>query len=1663
MKPAPSTNGPRAKHRPCPSAARSKRIGTSLLLWLGHLSLLRTAADPTTCSCLAKRLSCVAIAALVASLLNVPALAQEELAIALNANREFELPEGSEVEEVFLLESVVDGHFRPGFAGDGGQALGALLANPSYLAVDNSGSVYVADTGNSRIRKIDTSGAISTFAGSGGRGYGGDGGVASRALLNGPGGLAIDASGNVYVADTVNHRVRRIDATGIIATIAGTGEQGYAGDGGPATDALLNNPTGLAVDALGNVYVADTGNHRVRRINVTGTIATIAGTGEQGYGGDGGPATEALLEEVRAVAVDAQGTVFVASTSRIRTIDGRGTIDTLVGEGGSDLAVDAQGTVYLAAGTTIRRIDDQGTISTFAGTGDAIAYHLWESGRAAETPLSNAVGLAVGNQGKLYVTDLGNQAVRVVRPAFQITVQLGDSDESIALEVSADGVLKRRGEPLTKGSLVTDSSGNSYALAKNADSGIIATYAPPLAIPVLANGELELPPGADAEPIFFIESFAGTGRMGHDGDGSPAFNAQFQFPHDLELDTAGNLLVADSRIRRIDAAGVVTAFAGTTGPAGYSGDGGPAVEAQLQSPNGVAVDASGNVYVADSGNHRIRRISAAGVITTIAGTDDRGRSGDSGPAAEAQPNTPAGVAADAAGNLHVTDTGNRPMRKVNAVRVIHQTGGYSGDGGPAVEARLHTPTGVAADGAGNLYVTDTGNRRIRKIDAAGVITTIAGTGVEGYSGDGGPAAEARLNPTGGVIADASGNVFVADTWNYRIRKIDPAGIITTIAGTGERGYSGDGGLATEAQFFQIERFAADADGNLYISEGAHHRIRRIDTDGVITAIAGTGKREYSGDGGIATAAGLAVPRGLAVDADGNVYVADAGNHRIRVMRPRVQIAVPLGSSGDSVRLVVSEGGGVLWRGAEVVSGTRVTAGNGYVYSLAQGADGGVFATYLPLSQSIELGGGTRITLTRDEAGTWRSGTQVVENSYRHPGDGREYLLGFADGQWSRALYTIRTVAGSDKVVDETSASTARLFSPCDIAFDGLGNAYIGDSGNRRVRKIDAVSGLITTYAGTGNWAFSEDGGLAAETAMYVCSLAVDAQSNVYVADGYRVRRIDTAGTVTTYAGTGELGYAGDGGPATEAQLGEIAAIAADGAGNVYVADSGNHLVRRIDPAGVITTYAGTGRRGYSGDGWLATQARLSSPCGVEVDASGSVYVADSDNYRVRRIDSAGMITTYAGTGRRGYSGDGGAASEAQLSSPCGVAADASGRLHVADSGNHRVRRIDSAGVITTYAGTGRQGYSGDSGAATEAQLSSPYGVEVDTSGNVYVADRNNHRVRRIDPAGTITTFAGTGQPFDRGDGGLAVDGRFDLLGGVAVDTVGNVYVADRGDHRVRRIASAGMIDTLAGTGEPGYAGDGGLATEARLRSPYGVAVDPSGYVFVADSLNHAVRVIDPAGAITTAAGTGRRGRESLPDGIVPESGTSDLQLASPLGITVDATGQVYVSDTFNKRIVRVYSSGLPNVAVGNLPAADLRNSPRPYSLAAFEDGSIIVSDGARLLESKVGDARLLSHLEQSPLLENEATVTGLAVDESPDVPLLYVADSRRILSIADGSVTTIVERRAEGGFHGDGGPAIGAGFSVGGIAVDRSGNIWFTDPDSRRVRVLEPTSGDNQE
>ena len=336
----------------------------------------------------------------------------------------------------------------------------------------------------------------------------------------------------------------------------------------------------------------------------------------------------------------------------------------------------------------------------------------------------------------------------------------------------------------------------------------------------------------------------------------------------------------------------VTTRAGM-GVMGYSGDGGTAASAQLNFPFGVAVDGSNNLFIADYNNNRIRKVSGAtGVITTVAGTGTIGFGGDGGPATSAHIWAPASVAIDGRGNLFFADNGNNRIRKVSAATGVittvagNSTGGYSGDGGAAISAQLANPNGVAVDGSGNLFIADQGNQRIRKVSATGVITTVAGTGARGYSGDGGPATSAQLADAFGVAADGSGNVFIAEQGNGRIRKVSAAtGIITTVAGTGTIGFGGDGGPATSAQLRSPASVAVDGSGNLFFADQGNQRIRKVSATGVITTVAGTGTRGYSGDGGTATSAQLNSPIGVAVDGNGNVFIADQGNNRIRQLTP----------------------------------------------------------------------------------------------------------------------------------------------------------------------------------------------------------------------------------------------------------------------------------------------------------------------------------------------------------------------------------------------------------------------------------------------------------------------------------------------------------------------------------------------------------------------------------------------------------------------------------------------------------------------------------------------------------------------------------------------------------------------------------------------------------
>ena len=658
-------------------------------------------------------------------------------------------------------------------------------------------------------------------------------------------------------------------------------------------------------------------------------------------------------------------------------------------------------------------------------------------------------------------------------------------------------------------------------------------------------------------------------------------------------------------------------------------------------------------------------------------------------------------------------------------------GGGIGDGGPAVDARVNRPEDVALDGAGNLYVADTRNNRIRRIDTEGIITTVAGTWDRGYTGDNGPAVSARLNHPASVAVDVEGNVYIADIANNRIRRIDASGTITTIAGSGEvglygQGYSGDGGPAVEAKLAYPSDVIVDGAGNLYVADKDNNRIRRIDTEGIITTIAGMGEPGYSGDNGPATEAQLNFPWSLAFDGAGNLYIADSGNHRVR----RVD-----------------------------AEGTITTvAGTGTM-------------------GDPDLGG--------------------------YSGDGGP-------------------------------ATEAQLSWPRSLAFDGAGNLYIADTDNDRIRRMDA-SGTITTIAGTGGRRFSGDGGPAVDaTVGRPQGMAVDSAGNLYIASRYnhRIRRVDTMGGITTVAGGGS---GGDNGPAITAVLNYPHDVALDGAGNLYVAGRGSHRIRRVDSQGIITAIAGTGKPGYSGDNGPAVHARLRHPQSVAVDGSGNLYIADTGNHSIRRVDSRGIITTFAGTGEWGYGGDNGLAVNARLTYPSGVAVDGSGKVYIADSHNSRIRRVDSRGIITTFAGTGEWGYGGDNGLAVNARLNLPQSIALDSAGNVYIADSLNRRIRRVDAEGIITTIAVLPWEFDS----------------VALGPSGDIYIAAL-DHRIRLLDPSGAITVIAGPRDPdeiftgGFRGDGGPATEARVTGPSGMAVDSSGNLYIADSDNHRIRILTQA-------------------------------------------------------------------------------------------------------------------------------------------------------------------------------------------------------------------------
>lgn len=336
----------------------------------------------------------------------------------------------------------------------------------------------------------------------------------------------------------------------------------------------------------------------------------------------------------------------------------------------------------------------------------------------------------------------------------------------------------------------------------------------------------------------------------------------------------------------------------------------------------------------------------------------------------------------------------------------------------------------------------------------------------------------------------------------------------------------------------------------------------------------------------------------------------------------------------------------------------------------------------------------------------------------------------------------------------------------------------------------------------------------------------------------------SAQTINAFAGNHTSGYSGDGSSALSAQCFAPAGIACDNSGNVYFCEIGNSVVRKVSASGIISTVAGTGVQGFSGNGGPATAAKINQPTGVAVDDTGNIYFTDDGNNMIRKINTAGIISTIAGTGTAGYFGDLGLAVNAQLNGPSGVAIDRKGNVYIADVYNHAVRKIDTGGRITTIAGDGSPGYSGNGYSALIASLNFPKGIAVDSTGNIYVVDQGNSCVRRINTGGYIYAYAGTDTMGYAGDGSYGYKAKLSAPTEVAPDRSGNVYIADFNNHVVRKMTASGFISTYAGSGTSGYSGDGGNARMANMAGPYGVAVSNTGRLYITDEINNVIRVID---------------------------------------------------------------------------------------------------------------------------------------------------------------------------------------------------------------------------
>ena len=867
--------------------------------------------------------------------------------------------------------------------------------------------------------------------------------------------------------------------------------------------------------------------------------------------------------------------------------------------------------------------------------------------------------------------------------------------------------------------------------------------------------------------------------------------------------------------------------------------------------------------------------SAVPMIYSIAGTGSVGYSGDGGPASLAQVNYPYSAVKDSAGNVYFSDEGSHLVRKIAAgtgiVSVVAGNGytGYSGDGGSATSAELYSPTLLALDHAGNLYIADVGNDTVRAVNlTSGVITTCAGNPTATSEGDGGPATAASIGYVNGLAVDASNNLYIASATFGTIRMVNAGtGVISTLAGTGSSSYPntgiGDGGPASSAVFNSLSGLAFDASGDLYVADAGFDIVRKITASGgvvspssIINTVAGTAPSSYGptnsgykGDGGPATSALLYGPTGLAVDGAGNLFIDDEGNYVIRE---------------------VASASGII----------STYAGNGFCSTPSGDGGPAASASLCPIP-----------SISADAAGN----LLLADQSNRV----REIFAAAQPPSQPAATPTFSVAAGNYATPQSITISDATAGASIYVTVDGTDPVVGGAAGYSLPIN---VTGTVTLKA------------VAVAPGSLVSALATAT---------YNIGAF--APVISTVAGSGLQGVGPAEGPALSLPMEWPRGLAIDKAGNLYIADTDNQVIWKVTAAsGQASVYAGTSRvYGYAGDGGPATGAKLSFPEGLALDSSGNLYIADSDNGVIREVVAAtGVIKTVAGIAT-GYGlpiGDGGPATSAWLEFPTAIAFDSAGNLYIADCYHERIRMVAAAtGIITTVAGNGTTVTSGDGGLATSAGIGLPFALAIDSTNNIYIGDYEDGVIRKVAAStGIINTIAGVKNlAGDTGDGGLSTNAEV-FPNTLTVDSSGNLFIANGGE--VREInASTGTISSVAGIGFTGYSGDGGAATAAEVDSIGQIALDGAGNLYFTDG---AARIRKVTLAAQTAATPVFRPAAGAYTGAQSVSIT-DATADATIYYTTDGTTPTNASNAYSTPITVGTSETVKAIAieVGYYPSA----------------------------------------------------------------------------------------------------------------------------------------------